>query len=82
MRTKWKIYAASKVSPSIHTESPTTAIYYDTTDCLLMIGVPLTRDEEVQGQVTQMRFSLTLMLHQMEVGLYERDVGMKSEMWE
>ena len=25
------------------------------------------RDQEVQGQVTQMRFSLTLMLHQMEV---------------
>jgi hypothetical protein len=33
-----------------------------------MTGVPLTRDEEVQGQVTQMRFSLTLTLHQMEVG--------------
>ena len=29
------------------------------------------RDEEVQGQVTQMRFSLTLMLHQMEVLNFE-----------
>ena len=31
------------------------------------------KDQEVQGQVTQMRFSLTLMLHQMEVNNDKND---------
>lgn len=33
----------------------------------LITGATMERDQDVQGQVTQMRFSLSLMLHQMEV---------------
>lgn len=69
---KWRTFAVLKVTPtpppptSLSLSSLCVCVNLDTITALIT-GATMERDQDVQGQVTQMRFSLSLMLHQMEV---------------